>query len=192
MIQKNSGSEGALVVWRSVGKLSSEDGQSLGRQDSAVGSTLAPAIQEEMKLKNHIAKCQQKMWKNKHLLKTDGIIIVVGWKLSMSSLSSATTFSSKYLPIYEDGYIEGFECNFVLFRNSLCWFFSFTFTLISFGFYAQNPSDWLLTISRCMVIGLSSASCSDCQSLRSHSFTLSLWRSGSWCSLSLSFKSFQP
>lgn len=44
MIQKNSGSKGALVVWHLVGKLSSEDGQSLGRQDSAVGSTFAPAI----------------------------------------------------------------------------------------------------------------------------------------------------
>lgn len=66
------------MVWHLVGKLSSEDGQSLGRQDSAAGSTFAPAIYEEMKLKNHIAKCQQKIWKNKHLLKTDGIIIVVG------------------------------------------------------------------------------------------------------------------
>ena len=78
MVQKNSESEGALVVRLSVGKPSSEEGQSLGRQDSAAGSTLAPTIQEEMKLKNHVAKCQQKIWKNKHLLKTDGIIVVVG------------------------------------------------------------------------------------------------------------------
>lgn len=78
MVQKNSKSEGALVVQLSVGKLSREDGRSLGRQDSAAGSTLAPAIQGEMKLKNRLAKCQQKIWKDKHLLKTDGILIAAG------------------------------------------------------------------------------------------------------------------
>jgi len=78
MGQKVSESEGVLVVPLSVAEPSSEDGQSLGRQDSAASSTLAPAIQEEMKLANRIAKYQQKIWKDKHLLKTDGIIVVVG------------------------------------------------------------------------------------------------------------------